>query len=212
MNEKLYAIGDIHGCFQNLKSLMDQIPFQPDSDTIVFLGDYIDRGPDSFNVVSYLIDLKNNSKNAIFLKGNHEDMLDGFISGNNRNLFLANGGEQTLRSYLKVQNFPSSFPIPAEHLDFFRSLLPYYETEDFIFVHAGLKQGVDLKDQKPRDLFWIRKQFINSDYDFGKRIVFGHTPFPEPYISHNKIGIDTGAVYGNKLTCVELTRMDFFSV
>jgi serine/threonine protein phosphatase 1 len=211
MINKLYAIGDIHGCFQNLKSLVDKIPFQPDYDTIVFLGDYIDRGPDSFSVVSYLIDLKNNCKNAVFLKGNHEDMLDGFISGTNRNLFLANGGEQTLRSYLKVQNSQSSFPIPAKHLEFFRSLLPYYETEDFIFVHAGLKEGVALQDQYPHDLFWIRNQFIYSDYDFGKRIVFGHTPFPEPHISPNKIGIDTGAVYGNKLTCVELTRMVFFS-
>jgi serine/threonine protein phosphatase 1 len=211
MINKLYAIGDIHGCFQNLKSLMDKIPFQPDYDTIVFLGDYIDRGPDSFSVVSYLIDLKNNCKNAVFLKGNHEDMLDGFISGTNRNLFLANGGEQTLRSYLKFQIFQSSFPIPAEHLEFFRSLLPYYETEHFIFVHAGLKEGVALQHQDPHDLFWIRNQFIYSDYDFGKRIVFGHTPFPEPHISSNKIGIDTGAVYGNKLTCVELTRMVFFS-
>ncbi|MCU0614761.1 MAG: serine/threonine protein phosphatase [Desulfobacterales bacterium] len=210
MTEKLFAIGDIHGCFQNLKSLMDKIPFQQDCDTIVFLGDYIDRGPDSFNVVSYLIDLKSKCQNAVFLKGNHEDMLDGFISGTNRQLFLVNGGEQTLRSYLKRQYLPSPSPIPAEHLEFFGSLLPYYETEHFIFVHAGLKEGLDLQDQNPHDLFWIRKQFINSDYDFGKKVVFGHTPFPEPYISHNKIGIDTGAVYGNKLTCVELTEMVFF--
>jgi serine/threonine protein phosphatase 1 len=210
MTEKLFAIGDIHGCFQKLKSLMDQIPFQKDRDTIVFLGDYIDRGPDSFNVVSYLINLKNKCKNAVFLKGNHEDMLDGFIAGTNRNLFLANGGEQTLRSYFKRQNLLSSSPIPSDHLDFFRSLLPYYETEQFIFVHAGLKEGIDLQHQDTQDLFWIRNQFLYSDYDFGKKIVFGHTPFTEPYIRHNKIGIDTGAVYGNKLTCVELTQMVFF--
>jgi serine/threonine protein phosphatase 1 len=211
MTEKLFAIGDIHGCFQKLESLMYQIPFKPDRDTIIFLGDYIDRGPDSFNVVSYLINLKNNCKNAIFLKGNHEYMLEGFISGTDRQLFLANGGEQTLRSYLKRQNFPSSAPIPAEHLEFFRSLLPYYETDHFIFVHAGLKEGIELHHQDPHDLLWIREQFIHSDYDFGKRIVFGHTPFPEPHISYNKIGIDTGAVYGNKLTSVELTQMVFFS-
>jgi serine/threonine protein phosphatase 1 len=210
MTGKLFAIGDIHGCFQKLKSLMDQIPFQKDLDTIVFLGDYIDRGSDSFKVVSYLINLKNQCKKAVFLKGNHEDMLDDFIAGTNRNLFLANGGEQTLRSYFNRQNLPSSSPIPLEHLDFFRSLLPYYETEQFIFVHAGLKEGIDLQHQHPQDLFWIRNQFLYSDYDFGKKIVFGHTPFPEPYISHNKIGIDTGAVYGNKLTCVELTQMVFF--
>jgi serine/threonine protein phosphatase 1 len=211
MTEKLFAIGDIHGCFQKLKSLMNQIPFQIERDTIIFLGDYIDRGPDSFNVVSYLINLKNKCKNAVFLKGNHEEMLDDFISGTNRNLFLANGGEQTLRSYFKRQNIPSSSPIPAEHLDFFRSLLPYHETERYIFVHAGLKEGIDLQHQDTQDLFWIRKQFLHSDYNFGKRIIFGHTPFPKPYICHNKIGIDTGAVYGNKLTCVELTQMVFFS-
>jgi serine/threonine protein phosphatase 1 len=211
MTKKLFAIGDIHGCFQKLKLLLDQVPLQPDRDTIVFLGDYIDRGPDSFSVVSYLIELKKKSNNAVFLKGNHEYMLDCFISGTDRQLFLANGGEQTLRSYLKRQYHPSSAPIPAEHLEFFQSLLPYYETDCFIFVHAGLKEGVDLQHQDPRDLFWIRKEFIESDYDFGKRVVFGHTPFQEPLISHNKIGIDTGAVYGNKLTCVELTQMVFFS-
>jgi serine/threonine protein phosphatase 1 len=211
MMEKLFAIGDIHGCFEKLKLLMEQVPLQVDRDTIVFLGDYIDRGPDSCSVVSYLIDLKNKCNNAVFLKGNHEYMLDGFISGTDRQLFLANGGEQTLRSYLKRQYNPSSVPIPAEHLEFFQSLLPYYETDHFIFVHAGLKEGIDLRLQDPRDLFWIRKKFIDSDYDFGKRIVFGHTPFKEPLISHNKIGIDTGAVYGNKLTCVELTQMIFFS-
>lgn len=191
---------------------MDQIPFKLEHDTIVFLGDYIDRGPDSFSVVSYLIDLKKKCQNAIFLKGNHEEMLEGFISGTDRTMFLANGGEQTLRSYLKRQYHPSSSPIPDDHLDFFRSLLPYYETEHFIFVHAGLKAGVDLQQQNSHDLLWIRKQFLQSDYDFGKTVVFGHTPFTEPHISHKKIGIDTGAVYGNKLTCVELPEMVFYSV
>ena len=212
MTEKLFAIGDIHGCFQSLKSLMDHIPFQPDLDTIIFLGDYIDRGPDSFSVISYLIDLKGKCKNAIFLRGNHEEMLEDFISGINRQLFLASGGEQTLRSYFKRPSFSMSSPIPTDHLEFFRLLLPYYETQHFIFVHAGLKDGVELQHQDTQDLFWIREPFIASDNDFGKRIIFGHTPFSEPLVSHNKIGIDTGAVYGNKLTSVELTQMLFYSV
>lgn len=189
---------------------MGKIPFEPKRDTIVFLGDYIDRGPDSFEVISYLIQLKKQCKNAIFLKGNHEDMLDGFITGTDRNTFLINGGEQTLKSYLKRDDFSSSFPIPDDHLDFFRSLVPYYQTDDFIFVHAGIKEGVDLKDQHSRDLFWIRDRFILSEYDFGKIVIFGHTPFSEPHITSNKIGIDTGAVYGNKLTGVELTQMVFY--
>ncbi len=210
MFKKLFAIGDIHGCYDKLMTLMGKIPFRPDRDTIVFLGDYIDRGPDSFKVISYLLTLKDQSKNAIFLKGNHEFMFDGFINGTDRDTFLANGGEQTLRSYLKRKDFPQSFPIPAKHLDFFRSLLPYYQTEHFIFVHAGLKEGIELEKQDTRDLFWIRDRFIQSDFDFGKTVIFGHTPFPEPLISHNKIGIDTGAVYGNKLTGVELNQMMFY--
>ncbi|MFO8084859.1 MAG: metallophosphoesterase family protein [Desulfobacterales bacterium] len=210
MDEKLFAIGDIHGCFEKLKALMNKLPFDPDHDTIVFLGDYIDRGQDSYKVISYLINLKKRCKNVVFLKGNHEYMLENFIAGTDRNTFLANGGEQTLRSYLEKNGESRAFPIPPEHLDFFHSLLPYYQTEHFIFVHAGLKDGVKLEDQHPRDLFWIRDRFIRSEYDFGKTIVFGHTPFSQPYITHNRIGIDTGAVYGNKLTGVELTKMVFY--
>ncbi len=210
MKEKLFAIGDIHGCFDQLKTLMEKLPFEPDRDTIVFLGDYIDRGQDSFRVISYLLQLKKQCKNAVFLKGNHECMLENFIAGNERDFFLFNGGEQTLRSYLKKNGQSRSFPIPESHLDFFRNLLPYYETEHFIFVHAGLKEGVKLEDQQTNDLFWIREPFIHSDYDFGKTVVFGHTPFSEPYVTRNRIGIDTGAVYGNKLTGVELTEMLFY--
>jgi len=82
--------------------------------------------------------------------------------------------------------------------------LPYYETEKHVFVHAGLRSGLPLKEQAPDDLLWIRYEFINAEDDFGKIVVFGHTPFISPLIEKNKIGIDTGAVYGGKLTCVEL--------
>jgi len=113
-------------------------------------------------------------------------------------------------SYMKRDHPIDSIPIPEDHLDFFASLEPYFETDKYIFVHAGLKQDVELKNQKPKDLFWIRGNFTKSDYDFGKIVVFGHTPFPEPLIQPNKIGIDTGAVYGRKLTCLELPRIVFY--
>ncbi|MGD8392201.1 MAG: serine/threonine protein phosphatase, partial [Desulfobacterales bacterium] len=87
----------------------------------------------------------------------------------------------------------------------------YYQTEDYIFVHAGLREKVPLESQQEVDMLWIRDEFIYSDYDFGRRVVFGHTPFKEPLVQPNKIGIDTGAVYGNQLTCVQLPEMIFFS-
>jgi serine/threonine protein phosphatase 1 len=85
-----------------------------------------------------------------------------------------------------------------------------FETEDYIFVHAGLRQNVPPEKQNPDDLLWIRENFINSRHSFGKRVVFGHTPFEEPIIEPNKIGIDTGAVFGNKLTCVQLPDEKFY--
>jgi serine/threonine protein phosphatase 1 len=100
---------------------------------------------------------------------------------------------------------------PKEHLDFFNSLELFYETDNYIFVHAGLREGVPLAEQRSEDLLWIRSRFIKTGYDYGKKIVFGHTPLPDPLVKPNKIGIDTGAVYGNRLTCVELPALRFIS-
>ncbi len=212
MNEKMFAIGDIHGCLDKLKALFARIDFEPKRDRIVFLGDYIDRGPSSFGVIEFLLDLRKKCPRAVFLSGNHEKMLEEFLSGKDRTTFLANGGDRTIESYRQNALIGQESVFPEEHLEFFRSLVPYYETDHFIFVHAGLKEGVELRRQHPHDLFWSRDRFIYSDYDFGKIVVFGHTPFPQPFIARNKIGIDTGAVYGNRLTGVELTELEFFSV
>ena len=102
--------------------------------------------------------------------------------------------------------------VPENHLEFFKSLLPYYETEDYIFVHAGLRPGISLEKQNIDDLTWIRYEFIRSTYDFGKIVVFGHTSLPETLIQPNKIGIDTGAVYGGYLTCVVLPETKIIQV
>jgi len=204
---RILAIGDIHGCFDKLEKLMGAINWRPAEDTLVFMGDYVDRGPDSFKVVEFLIELKTQSNNLIFLLGNHEQLFLEFLEGNSSQLFFLNGGLNTLVSYGgDRQNIPES------HVNFLYSLLPYYETEMNIFVHAGLRDGIPLDKQSLTDLIWIRDDFIFSDYDHGKRVIFGHTPVAKPLIQDNKIGIDTGAVYGGMLSCVQLPEIIFYSV
>jgi serine/threonine protein phosphatase 1 len=209
---KIYAVGDIHGCYDKLIALMDKIDIDFESDILVFLGDYIDRGPQSYEVVEYLANLKAQHSNTVFLKGNHEEMLEKYLNGKDRVTYLVNGGQQTLESYMNRPREEDEPPIPRKHLDFYNSLKVFYETENYIFVHAGLKNKVPIERQKTEDLLWIRKRFIESKYDFGKMVVFGHTPLHEPLMLPNKIGIDTGAVYGNKLTCIRLPELVFYTI
>jgi serine/threonine protein phosphatase 1 len=209
--QKIFVVGDIHGCFDKLCALMDKIPINFNRDQLIFIGDYIDRGSSSLEVVDYLVDLKKKLPDTIFLKGNHEDMLENYLDGSDRFTYLLNGGQRTLDAYLNRPNNPGEYPVPPAHLKFFKSLHLYYQTDDYIFVHAGLRKKVPLESQKTVDLLWIRDEFIFSDFDFGKRVIFGHTPFKDPLVQTNKIGIDTGAVYGNRLTCVELPEINFFS-
>lgn len=209
--ERIYAVGDIHGCYDKLLELIDKMDIDFEADTLVFLGDYIDRGPQSFEVVAYLAELKQRYSNTIFLKGNHEEMLEKYLSGEDRITYLVNGGQQTLESYMNRPRPEGEPAIPSTHLEFFKSLRIYYETQNYIFVHAGLKNKVPLEKQKTEDLLWIRRRFIESKYDYGKMVVFGHTPLHEPLLLPNKIGIDTGAVYGNRLTCVRLPELVFYT-
>lgn len=195
-----------------MRALMDQVEpeIDPAQDTLVFLGDYIDRGPSSFDVVEYLIRLKARFTDVVFLKGNHEEMLELYLNGVDRTIYLMNGGNRTLENYLDHSDENEPDPIPVAHRNFLSSLTLFHETEEYIFVHAGLKEKVPLDRQKHEDLLWIREKFIYSTYDFEKQVVFGHTPFTEPLVMPNKIGVDTGAVYGNKLTCVKLPQLEFF--
>lgn len=209
--DRIYAIGDVHGCIDPLRRLMDEIDIDLERDTLVFLGDYIDRGPHSADVVDYIIDLKDRCPNLICLKGNHEEMLERYLTEFDKFTYLINGGRTTLESYM-ARETTGGFPIPESHLEFFRSLRLYHETDHYIFVHAGLKDNVPLSMQGPDELLWIRRRFIQSGHDFGKRVIFGHTPFSDPLVEPNKIGIDTGAVYGNRLTCLKLPEIRFFSV
>lgn len=204
---RIFAIGDIHGCLDKLLDLLNLIDWDPEDDTLVFIGDYIDRGPDSAGVIEHILGMRHWSDRIICLLGNHEQLLLDFLAGQNTQTFLYNGGQATIESY----GGPDE-GIPQSHYDFLESLAHYYETGDYIFVHAGLRDGILLEDQDPHDLLWIRDEFISSDYDHGKRVIFGHTPLREPLVQPNKIGIDTGAVFGGRLTCLELPRLKFYSV
>lgn len=210
---KTFAIGDIHGCLDQLQRLHRKIPADPAEDTLVFIGDYIDRGRESRGVVDYVLGLREACAKLVCLCGNHESMLLNYLEGVEEELYLQNGGGATLRTYgIFLSDSPRvrKEKIPAEHLRFFESLLPYYETDQYLFVHAGLRPGLPVAGQSAQDMQWIRREFIDSEENFGKRVVFGHTHFSAPLVAENKIGIDTGAVYGGRLTCVELPALKFY--
>ncbi len=204
---RLFAIGDIHGCYCLLKQLLRKLPINWTKDKLIFLGDYIDRGDEVKMVIETIIELKSKYKDhVICLMGNHEDMFLDYLKGLNKILYLTLGGSHTINSYGGIQNIPKS------HIDFIRSLELLFETEEYIFVHAGLRPYIPVEQQSKDDLIWIREAFYESDYDWGKTIVFGHTPMATPFLRPNKIGIDTGAVYGGRLTAVELPSVKFYSV
>ena len=211
-SERLFIVGDIHGCLDPLKRMMDKIDWRPEEDGLIFLGDYIDRGADSRGVVDYIIEVSNSSPLVQCLMGNHENILLDFLSTGDPRLLLLNGGMTTLESYQVGEKLEEEALIPPEHVAFFENLYLYIELADYYVVHAGFRPGVEVEKQATEDLIWIREPFIFSDYDFGKKVIFGHTPLAEPLVMDNKIGLDTGVVYGNRLTCLEIPRMKFYSV
>jgi serine/threonine protein phosphatase 1 len=190
----------------------------------VFLGDYIDRGPASSQVIDMLIE-RGRHYETIFLKGNHEAMLDDLLRDPEVfPTFKQYGGLQTLRSY---GLFPSVNPdrkeqqglinalverIPHAHRSFFNNLRPKFSCGDFLFVHAGVRAGIPLSQQKEEDLLWIRDEFLSSDKSFGKFIVHGHTPVPRPDIRPNRINIDTGAYATGILTLLTIQGDRMFTI
>jgi len=211
---RIFAVGDIHGCLDQLKEMISLLDIDRNQDTLVFIGDYIDRGPDSKGVLDFILELKKEMKTVVCLRGNHEEMfLDFYLEQKNGPLFLLNGGRNTLSSYrMKKTDQGYAARLPDAHLHFLKTLPLYFEAGNFLFVHAGLRPGIPLKKQDPHDLLWIRDEFFLSHADFPKVVVFGHTPFPRPFLMENKIGIDTGAVYGGQLTCVRLPDGRFYQV
>lgn len=187
MKSRLIAVGDIHGEIEKLNSLLEKLNLKA-SDTVVFLGDYIDRGHNSKEVIDRLLNLSK-STNCVFLKGNHEDMLiKTRISRKEDDIthWLLSGGITTYDNY---GDYPTIFNL---HGGFLENLKPYYLTEKYLFVHAGINPGKSLEYQTDDDLFWIREEFINYPHKFNQTVIFGHTPFVKPYYENRKIGIDTG--------------------
>lgn len=197
-----YAIGDIHGCLDKLHELVQHCHADAAGrpSKFVFLGDYIDRGPDSRGVIQFLIELqRERAEQDIFLKGNHEDLL---LTAADSDLFedrwLDNGGIQTLESY----GVYSAQDIPGDHLQWLRQLRLFYDDGQRFFVHAGVDPDRPLDQQQEHDLLWIREPFLSSQKDFGRLVVHGHTPLREgvPDLRANRLNLDTGAVFGGPLT------------
>jgi len=204
--DRLLAVGDIHGCLDPLERLLDEV--RPTArDQLVFLGDYIDRGPDSCGVVECLLRLQRRLPQTVFLKGNHEQMLLDFLQGRQTALYLYNGGDATLASY-RQRGLDGP---PPSHREFFHQLRLRFVCGDFIFVHAGLRPGVPVAAQTEEDLLWIRDTFLDSRYSWGKTVVFGHTPLPRPLERPERLGLDTGAVYGRRLTCCDVLRRRYWA-
>ena len=216
---RIYAIGDVHGRSDLLQRVLTDI----DADCklrparrpiIVFVGDYIDRGPYSRNVLDLLVEWQRFHE-AIFLRGNHETFLPRFLA-DPRTLddWRQYGGLETLLSYglrpsinpdlneqiVLAKEFAEA--VPQEHLDFLQTLELTFSCGDFLFVHAGVRPGIPLRDQTEDDLLWIRDDFLSWQQPFECFVVHGHTPVDEPDLRLNRINIDTGAYATGRLTCV----------
>ena len=199
MSERLLALGDIHGCHVALDTLLARLDIRP-ADTVVVLGDVVDRGPGSRQVVEGLIDLQSRC-NFVLIKGNHEEMmLDGLAGGQWWTAWLSNGGAEALQSYGGADR------IPQAHLDWLASGRGYWETEQAVFVHASLEPGVPLREQKPEWLRWTRLTGFESPLPTGQLVVCGHSPqmTGKPARLPGWICIDTWACGTGWLTCLDV--------
>jgi serine/threonine protein phosphatase 1 len=214
--ERVYAVGDIHGCLDRLVALHEMIAEdiveRPAERTVlVHLGDYVDRGADSAQVIDWLINGPPVAADEfVNLMGNHEHMMLSAIAGVDKEApkqWLMNGGADSLLSWGISRTVPPPewvTLIPMRHLIFLRDLAINYRVGPYLFVHAGVRPGVSLEQQTRSDMMWIREPFLSSKADHGAVIVHGHTPKREPIVQSNRIAIDTGAVLGGALTCVVL--------
>lgn len=203
-----FVIGDLHGCVEELERLLEAIA-PGDADTVCFLGDYVDRGPSPRAVVARLIRLRGEGPSCIFLKGNHEDMFLSFLGqpGRHGDSFLWNGGAATLASY-GIEGLTGSKAadrLPADHREFLLGLTTNAILGDAFCVHAGVRPTRPLSDQSEEDQLWIRGEFTDVPHPFPYTVLFGHTPYREVLVDlPYKVGLDTGLVYGNLLSCLEI--------
>jgi serine/threonine protein phosphatase 1 len=218
---RIYAIGDIHGRADLLDDMFKRIDADLAKNPVphgieVFLGDYIDRGPASREVLDRLVARKRTHR-TVFLKGNHETYITEFVT--NPPLledWQRLGGLETLISYgitpsinagaVEQARLAAAFDraLPESHRRFIGELKSSFTCGDFYFVHAGVRPGIPLAKQREENLLWIRSEFLNCEDDFGKIVVHGHTPVLQPDIRSNRINIDTGAYATGRLTCLIL--------
>lgn len=223
---RVYAIGDIHGRDDLFAELIDRIrkdnaSRSPVTVTLILLGDLIDRGPQSAEVVERAIGLHTEFPDTRLLIGNHEECFLAALTGDVRRLryFMRIGGEATVRSYwgddtslteASFDEVAKRLPalVPAAHVEFLGSGEDVIEIGDYVFVHAGIRPGVPLEKQSLADLRWIRDDFLEDDRDHGVMVVHGHTIRDEVDEWPNRIGIDTGAYNSGKLTAIALEGSD----
>lgn len=221
---RIYAIGDIHGRDDLFAGIIDQI--RADSAardaltgkaavTIILLGDLVDRGPQSAQVVDRAIALRQEFDDLHLIIGNHEECFLAALTGSERRVryFSRIGGEATMRSYwpadedydsLCFSTLATRLPqhVPQAHIDFLNAGEDLIQIDDFVFVHAGVRPGVPLERQKVQDMRWIREEFLDDFSDHGGLVIHGHTITDEPDIQINRIGIDTGAFMSGRLTAI----------
>ena len=221
----MYAIGDVHGRLDLMSQLLKQVAQDADSHPediercLVFLGDYVDRGPESRGVIEVLLSRPLPRFTCIFLLGNHEDAMLEFLDGRSDGLgWLSYGGLETLVSYgVLLRALPTNAAaaselrdalraaVPAEHVDFMRSCLLSHREGDYVFVHAGVRPGRPLAKQQRQDLLWIRDDFLRAASPLpGAVVVHGHTICDVPQDLGYRIDIDTGAFVSGRLTCLVL--------
>ena len=218
---RAYAVGDIHGRLDLLERMLEMIVEDGESAAgrklLIFLGDYVDRGPSSKGVLDRLLQPLAEGFETHFLKGNHEHSLLGFLSDPSLyQLWKRYGAMECLQSYGvhppmhdDIDAFISARDdladaMPPAHLEFLNGLEMSFEIGDYFFVHAGIRPGIPLHRQSPEDLMWIREDFLGSSINFGKVVVHGHTPAKTPTVRANRIGVDTGAYITGQLSCAVL--------
>ena len=226
-DQRIYAIGDVHGSNHLLTRLLMAIGADVQSRpakhvTLIYVGDYIDRGLGVREVIDMVRHVPAFANEVIRLKGNHEVMLDQFLAEPEfARDWRHYGGIETLAAYgvdiRKVQlgrDFASArdqlvAAMPPEHVRFFSDLQPAAVIGDYFFCHAGVRPDVPLDEQVEADLLWIREPFLTSEADFGKMVVHGHSPCEQPEVRGNRINVDTGAYATGRLTAVRIESDGF---
>lgn len=200
MNNRIYAIGDIHGCFNSMKELIENKIQLRKEDKLIFLGDYIDRGPDSKKVLDYIIELQNNDYDIVTLLGNHESMLvAAYYNESAISKWIQNGGSETLRSF----DIDSLKAIDPKYIDFFKNLKFYYEFDKQLFVHAGFNDKLENPFSDSYSMLWNRREEYFNPLLNDRTIIHGHSPvslsITQKQITNNSkvINIDGGCVYSN---------------